>query len=139
MPRTVDEVMTRDPIIVSSSATLTGAAAAMREADVGDVIVMRDGKIIGILTDRDIVIRAVAEGSHPGTTTCREITSANVCTLAASDPISDAVALMRKMAVRRVPVVRDGRPVGIVTLGDLAMALDEKSALAQISAAPPND
>jgi len=139
MPRTVDEVMTRDPIIVSSSATLTGAAAAMREADVGDVIVMRDGKIIGILTDRDIVIRAVAEGSHPGTTTCREITSANVCTLVASDPISDAVALMRKMAVRRVPVVRDGRPVGIVTLGDLAMALDEKSALAQISAAPPND
>ena len=46
---------------------------------------------------------------------------------------------MRKMAVRRVPVVRDGRPVGIVTLGDLAMALDEKSAVAQISAAPPND
>jgi CBS domain-containing protein len=110
----------------------------MRKADIGDVIVMANGQICGIVTDRDIVVRAVAEGWDPATTELADICSQDLTTVSPSDSIDRAVQLMRQKAVRRLPVVENGRAVGIVSIGDLALERDPQSALSDISAAPPN-
>jgi CBS domain-containing protein len=102
-------------------------------------VVEEEGRAAGILTDRDIVVRAIAEGRDPGSTTVGEVCSSDLTTLTPDQSIDDAVRLMREHDVRRLPVVQDGRPVGIVSLGDLAVELDPDSALADISAAPPNE
>jgi CBS domain-containing protein len=111
----------------------------MRDAGIGNVIIMDGEQITGILTDRDIVVRAVAEGWDPASTPVGEVASRDLTTVAPTDPLESAVALMRERSVRRLPVVEDGRPIGIVSLGDLAVERDPDSALGDISAAPPND
>ena len=138
MPRTVREVMTEALVTYPSTATVAEAAQAMREWDIGDVLVERDGRIAGIVTDRDIVVRAIAEGRQPSAVKLGEICSDLLVTVAPDDPIDEAVQLMRDNALRRMPVCENGRAVGIVTLGDLAIERDGGSALADISAAPPN-
>ena len=139
MHNTVEEVMTPKPQTVTDYATLVEAAQIMRDADVGDVVVLGNGVPIGIITDRDIVVRAVAEGTDPKTAIMRDFASAKLETIAPSAPLGEAVRMMRDKAIRRLVVVEDGKPVGVVSLGDLAKELDEDSALADISAAPPND
>ncbi len=96
------------------------------------------GQIQGILTDRDIVVRALAEGRDPARTTVGEICSRELTTLCPDDAIGDAEKIMRDQAIRRLPVVEEGRPVGIVSLGDLAVEKNPESTLGGISAAPPN-
>ena len=135
----VRDVMTPEPLTVASTTSLEQAARRMRDAGIGNVIIMDGEQITGILTDRDIVVRAVAEGWDPGSTPVGEVASRDLTTVAASDPVESAVALMRERAVRRLPVVENGRPIGIVSLGDLAVERDPDSALGDISAAPPND
>lgn len=137
-PDTVELVMTPDPIAIDPSTSVRDAALAMREADVGDVLVVDDGVVTGIVTDRDIAVRAVASGANPLTTPVSEICSHVVFFVAPDDPIDRALELMREHAVRRIPVVRDGHAVGIVCLGDIVIDRDPTSALAGISAAPPN-
>lgn len=139
MARSVNEVMTHDPQTVDAGDTLAEAARVMREADVGPVLVLDGGRVAGILTDRDIVVRAVADGRDPQSTHVREACSADLVTLTPDQSIDDAVRLMREHDVRRLPVVQDGRPAGILSLGDLAVERDTDSALADISAASPND
>jgi CBS domain-containing protein len=90
------------------------------------------------LTDRDVVVRAVAEGRDPKSIKVGEIVSEDVATVTPDEPVDKVVSLMREKAIRRVPVVDGGRPVGVVSLGDLAVERDSKSALADISAAEPN-
>jgi CBS domain-containing protein len=131
--------MTRDPITVDAGAPITEAAQKMREADVGPIIVIDDGSVCGIVTDRDIAIRAVAEGMDPTKTKVADICSKEVATLSPRDKVGMAIDLMEKIAVRRLPVVDDHKPVGIVSLGDLAVQRDPESTLGRISAAPPND
>ena len=114
------------------------AATQMRQADIGDVVVLKDGAVCGIVTDRDVVVRAVADGKDPDKTTVGEVCSAQVVAVSPDDNEDDAVRIMREKAVRRLPVVDGGRPVGIVSIGDLAMERDQGSALADISAAPGN-
>jgi CBS domain-containing protein len=138
MPGTVADVMTKDPLVMDADAPLTEAARAMRDADIGDVIV-RDGGTIGIATDRDIVVRAVAERKDPTRTPLREVFSTGVEAVSPDTPVDEVVRRMREGAIRRVPVVEGGQPVGIVSLGDLAMQQDPTSALADISEAPAND
>jgi CBS domain-containing protein len=138
MARQVHEVMTPGPVTLPLDAPLTEAARLMRDEGIGGVLVTQDGRLCGLLTDRDIVVRAVAAGDDPTTTTVGQVASAEIAFAAPSDSIGDAVALMRQRAVRRLPVVDDGKLVGLVSLGDLAMELDEDSALSDISAAPPN-
>jgi CBS domain-containing protein len=89
------------------------------------------------VTDRDIVVRAVAAGKDLGKTPLREICSKEVFTLSPEDDLDEAVKLMREKAIRRVPVISDGTAVGILSLGDLAQERDRRSVLGQISAAPP--
>ena len=134
----VEDVMTRNPITVSESASVQEAALVMREADVGDVLVMRGDAVCGILTDRDIVVRFVADGGDPSSTPVGEICSPDLTEVRPNDPLDYAIELMRYRAIRRLPVVRDEQPVGILSLGDLAFARSPNSALADISAAPAN-
>jgi len=134
-----DDAMTPNPRTVESTATLVDAARVMRENDIGDVIVLEADRLCGILTDRDIVIRGVAEGRDPAATRTGDVCSRDVETLRPTDSVAEAVTRMREMAIRRLPVVgEDGAVLGIVSLGDLAVRNDPDSALGEISAAPPN-
>jgi len=118
--------------------TLVEAARKMRDEDIGDVLVMKDGKLCGIVTDRDITVRATADGKDPNQVTLGDICSQELVTISADRPVSEAVSLMRNKTLRRLPVVEGDKPVGIVSIGDLAVELDERSVLASISAAEPN-
>lgn len=139
MAQAVREIMTSEPITIKASQTVVDAARAMRDADIGPVLVMDDGAICGIITDRDIVVRTIAEGKDPKKVKAREICSAELVCVGPDDDVDEAVRLMRDRAIRRVPVVDEGsRPVGVVSLGDLAQWKDPHSALADISKAPPN-
>lgn len=137
MAERIQDVMTPDPVTVTPSQPLRDAARAMRDRDIGTVVVVDEGEVCGVLTDRDIVIRGIAEGVDLSTPISR-VCSKDLVTLKPDDQIADAVRLMRERAVRRLPVVRDGKPVGIVSIGDLAIEKDPDSALADISKAPAN-
>jgi CBS domain-containing protein len=137
--QTIEEVMTPDPVTISSASSIAEAARLMREADTGAMIVLDENQEVdGILTDRDIAIRAVAEDRDPSQTRVGEIASEDLTTLEPGASVGEAVRLMREKAIRRLPVVEGGRPVGIVSIGDLAEELDPRSALADISRAPAN-
>jgi CBS domain-containing protein len=136
----IRDVMTNDPATCRTDDTALDAARAMKEGDFGSVtVVNEDDEVRGIVTDRDIVVRCVAEGKPPAETKISEIFTTEPTTLSPDDSIEDAVDSLREAHVRRLPVVEDGRVVGIVSIGDLAEARDERSALADISAAPPNN
>jgi signal-transduction protein with cAMP-binding, CBS, and nucleotidyltransferase domain len=136
---TIRDVMTSDPTTLPAATAVVDAARTMRESDIGDVIVLDDSQqICGIVTDRDIVIRTVAEGQDPSQVRLGDICTPDVATLTPGDSIGDAVRLMTDKAIRRLPIVENGNPVGIVSLGDLAVSQDPESGLADISAAPPN-
>jgi CBS domain-containing protein len=137
MAKTVAEVMTSRPATVEGDQPVSVAAALMRDNDAGAVIVNENGRVQGIITDRDIAVRVVADDKGPGTPV-REACSPSVEAVGPDTSLDQAVQLMRSHAVRRLPVVEDGRAVGIVSLGDLAMERDPDSALADISAAEGN-
>ena len=139
MSKKVNEVMSASPIGLEDTATLSDAAHAMRDGDFGSVVVLKGGSVCGVVTDRDIVIRAIAEGKDPKSVKLGEICSSDVVTIGPDQSVDDAAELMRDKAVRRVPVIDKGRLVGIVSLGDLAKEKDEGKALAEISSAPPNN
>ena len=139
MSERIRDVMTTNPETLPESTIVREAAEAMRANDIGDVVVVDDnGAISGILTDRDIVVRVVAEGRDPRATRIGDIASREMTAVSPDDPVDRAVQLMRERAIRRLPVVDKGKPVGIVSIGDLALDRDPDSALADISAAPPN-
>jgi CBS domain-containing protein len=132
--------MTTNPVTLSATASVIEAAQKMKERDIGDVIVMKDDKqMCGIVTDRDIVVRAIASGRELGKMKLDEVCSRDVTTVAPTDDIEKAIQLMRDKGVRRLPVVENGRPIGIISLGDLAVERDRRSALGDISAQPPNN
>ncbi|HEV2686478.1 MAG TPA: CBS domain-containing protein [Actinomycetota bacterium] len=137
MPNFVAEVMTKNPESLPTTATVAEAARIMRDKNIGDVIVMDDGTVCGIVTDRDIVVRGLASGGDLQTK-LGDICSKDVTTLDVDSKIGDAIKLMEEKALRRLPVVEEGKPIGIVSLGDLAIVRDRESALGQVSAAPPN-
>jgi CBS domain-containing protein len=139
MADTVRDVMTENPKTVEASATLEDAAKMMASEDIGNVLVVENGEVKGIVTDRDIVVRAIAKGQTPSDTSVREVASTDVETLGPDDSVEDAIRKMEQRDIRRLPVVDDGKPVGIVSLGDLAKARDSDSALADISSASPNN
>jgi CBS domain-containing protein len=139
MAQSIRDVMTSDPHTISTDATLQDAAREMKGDDIGAVLVEDKGSVAGILTDRDIVVRAVAEGRDPSSTKVGDVASRDVSTLTPDSSVEDAIKIVREQHVRRIPVVQDGRPAGIVSIGDLAIERDEDSALADISSAPSNN
>ncbi len=132
------DVMHRDPMIVEHDTRAVDAARTMQNRDIGDVLVRTAGGGYGILTDRDLVVRLVANERDPAATTAGQLCSSPAIALDAGDTVGRAVLVMRQRAVRRLPVMDNGSPVGIVTLGDLAMEREPDSLLGDISAAPPN-
>ncbi|TPQ17160.1 CBS domain-containing protein [Streptomyces sporangiiformans] len=135
----VREVMTPDVVAVRPDASLVEAAQLMRAQDIGDVLVAGDQNVFGVLTDRDITLRAVADGVDPLTVSAQSVCTPNPVVIGPNDAVSTAVELMREHAIRRLPVVENGHPVGMVSLGDLAVSQDPDSALAEISRAAPDD
>lgn len=134
----ISDVMTTQVRTVSPDTSLQEVARIMRDSDLGDVLVTEEGHLVGILTDRDLVVRCVAEDGNPAGHTAGEICSSEVATVPPQSDIRDAVNTMREGAVRRLPVVDGDRVVGVVTMGDLARAIDQDSALADVSSAAPN-
>jgi len=140
MAQQIQDIMTKQIHTVHSDASLLDVARVMRDQRIGDVLVTKsDGTLCCIVTDRDIVVRAAASAKPLDRTPVSEICTDQIVTLTPNSSIDEAVKVMRERAIRRVPVVRDGHAVGIVTIGDLARHLEPNSALAQISAAAPNN
>jgi CBS domain-containing protein len=139
MARQIQDVMTANPVTLSSTSTLAAAAEVMRDAEIGDVFVMQDGRMCGIVTDRDIVVRGLADGNSPDTVSLADICSQELTFVSPKDSVAHGLELMRDRAIRRLPVLDQGQPVGVVSLGDLAEAREAKPTLAGISAAPAND
>ncbi|MFI6577431.1 CBS domain-containing protein [Nocardiopsis sp. NPDC050513] len=139
MAKTISELMSSPARTVGPDATLRAASRIMRDNNVGDVVVTReDGSLMGILTDRDIVVRCLAAGGDPDAMTAGATCSEHVATVPPQCRVSEAVDMMRSKAVRRLPVVDKDDLVGIISIGDLAQAVDEHSALADISSAQAN-
>ena len=138
MAQIIEEIMTTNPRTVNVDDTVLQAAQLMRDNDIGDVIVVDDGQVRGILTDRDVMVRALAEGRDPDSTTVSEIATTGVLAIDPDAREDDALRMMREHDIRRLPVVKNGRPVGFVSLGDLAVEREPDSALADISAAAPD-
>ncbi|MGI5146454.1 CBS domain-containing protein [Plantactinospora sp. CA-294935] len=134
----VRDVMTRGIVYLPAATTLDEAARAMRDADIGDVVVTDGPNLFGMVTDRDIVVRAVAEGRDARQTTIGSVTARDIVMIEQNSTAAEAAALMRDRAVRRILVCDNDRQlVGIVSLGDLAVRLDPSPALSEISEAGP--
>ena len=133
----IAEVMTPAPVTLPMTAPMRAAASLMRDANVGDVLVLDGQELVGIVTDRDLVVRGLALGADPDVVSVAEVTTASPITVAPDDDPAEAVALMREHGIRRIPVVERGVPVGVVSIGDLALDQDSTSALAAISAQAP--
>jgi len=116
----VSEIMTREPATIGPDATLGEAATLMKQQDCGSIPVVENGRLVGIVTDRDIVIRAIAAGKDPKKTRAAEVMCADPITVAPDDDVNVAEREMRERQVRRLPVVEDGRLVGILVTAQLA-------------------
>ena len=136
---TVGEFMTTRLVTMDGNDTLIAAAQEMRDSAIGDVVVTDGDNVVGIVTDRDITVRGVAEDMDPTSTRLNQITSQDVVTVSQNDDVVAAADLMRTYAVRRLPVVDDGRLVGLISMGDLAVEREPQSVLADISADDPNN
>ncbi|TYB46178.1 CBS domain-containing protein [Actinomadura chibensis] len=140
MPPRVSDVMTAQPLTLPLDATLYEAALVMRDEGIGDVLVTFAGRLCGVVTDRDIVVRGVAEARDPARTPLGDVCTAELTTLHPDDDTGTAARLMSEQAVRRLPVVdAEHRPIGILCIGDLAVADGERGPLSAISKAPPNN
>ncbi|MGV9245276.1 CBS domain-containing protein [Streptomyces sp. NPDC003710] len=138
MAQHVRDVMTAEPVTVEPQTAVTRVAQIMRDRNIGAVLVTEGDDLRGLVSDRDLVVRALAEGVDPEETTVARACSADLVTITPDEDIDQAVHLMREHHVRRIPVVEGGHPVGIISLGDLAIERDPGSALGDISAARPN-
>jgi CBS domain-containing protein len=138
MAKAIRELMTENPVCLDASTPIREAARKMREKNIGDVVVEKAGKLCGIVTDRDIVVRAIAEGKDADTTNLQTICSSDISSVSPEQTDEDAIRLMRQKAIRRLPVVENGKVIGIVSLGDLAVEKDPRSVLGQVSAAAGN-
>jgi CBS domain-containing protein len=128
MSKTVGEAMTVDPRTVSRLAAAVDAAKIMLEEDVGSVPVVDDGSLVGIVTDRDIALRVVAEGRDPRTTYVQEIATPDPHCAAPDEPLEDAYERMAAWRIRRLPIVEDDRLVGMLAQADLVHELKDKKA-----------
>ena len=133
----VRDIMTPAPVGVYYSQTIGETARIMRDTQVGAVLVVNDGALSGMVTDRDLVLRGLAEGEGPDSPV-GPLCSGDLIGVAADADLYQAEQLMREHAVRRLPVINEGQVVGIVSMGDLALTADADSPLAAVSRAQPN-
>jgi CBS domain-containing protein len=122
----IRDLMTSNPVTCEPSTTVVDAAKVMAQEDVGPVPIVDGGRLVGIVTDRDLVVRVIAEGKDPNTTTIGDIASADLTTVTPDSDLQEALDLMSASQVRRLPVVENGQLVGIVAQADVARAADEE-------------
>ncbi len=131
MDENVGQLMTLDPVVMDAGTSVSDCAKVMERREIGAVGVTRDGILTGVLTDRDIVLRLVARGKDPSSTTAGDIATPNPVTVSADTSVVDAVRKMSERAVRRLFAVDDsGRPTGILTVDDLTAIRDPDSVVA---------
>jgi CBS domain-containing protein len=133
----VRDIMTSAPVGVYYSQTIGETARVMRDNQVGSVLVVNDGALAGLVTDRDLVVRGLAEGEGPDSPV-GPLCTGDLIGVAADADLAQAAQLMRENAVRRLPVINDGQVVGIVSMGDIAISEEGDSALAAVSRAEAN-
>ena len=126
MGKSVQDAMTPSPSTAIPSQSLADAAKLMKDEDVGSVPVVDGSRLVGVLTDRDIVVRAVAEGKDPQTVQVGDVASPDVVTVRPGDDLDDALRLMAQYQVRRLPVVEDGQLVGVLAQADIAHEAKDK-------------
>lgn len=124
----IRDVMVSDIETAEPDDTLDEVAMMMRDQDVGAIPVVEEGELIGIVTDRDIVVRCVAEGKDPSEIAADEVITGDLHIIEPDADLEDARKLMAKHQIRRLPVVDNGQLVGMVSLGDLAVKADEDKA-----------
>src|SRR5919205_187096 len=125
MANSIREAMTSNPCSIDATQTVAYAARMMRDEDVGVAPIVEGDKLVGVLTDRDVAVRVVAEGRDPESTTVAEVASKDVVTIDPQQDLDEALRLMAKHQVRRLPVVEeDGRLVGVVAQADIAREAD---------------
>jgi CBS domain-containing protein len=125
MAESIREVMTEKPCAIDADKSVSYAAKMLRDEDVGVAPIVEGDKLIGVLTDRDIATRVVADGKDPEQTTVREVASKNVVTVDPQQDLDEALRLMAQHQVRRLPVIEeDGRLVGVVAQADVAREAD---------------
>ena len=122
----IRDLMTQSPTTCEPSTTVVEAAKVMANEDVGPVPVVQEGRVVGLVTDRDLVIRVLAEGRDPSSTTIGEIASSDLVTVRPDSGLNEALQLMAQNQVRRLPVVEGDQLVGIVAQADVARAADEE-------------
>ncbi len=126
MGKIIRDVMTPSPQTVQAGSPATEAAKLMKEAHAGMIPVVENGRLLGAVTDRDIVLRVVAEGKDPMSTTAGDIASIDLITVTPDQDLDEAMKLMARHQIRRLPVVEDGRLIGVVAQADVARAGDER-------------
>jgi CBS domain-containing protein len=129
MARKVRDIMSAAPVCMSSAASVLAAARAMKEHGTGTVLVVSGGQLSGLVTDRDITMLVLAERRDPLTIPLSEICGGEPVVLGPDDGVELAAWLLRDRALRRVPVLADGVPVGVVSVGDLVASAEESPAL----------
>jgi CBS domain-containing protein len=122
----IRDLMTGNPTTCEPSTTIVEAAKVMAQEDVGPVPIVEGGRIVGIVTDRDLVVRVLAEGRDPSSTTIGEIASADLVTVQPDSDLNEALSLMAQNQVRRLPVVEGDQLVGIIAQADVARAAEEE-------------
>ena len=136
--RKVRDIMSAAPVCMAPGEPVSAAAGAMKQHDIGTVLVLTDGRLSGLVTDRDVTVRVLAEGRDPRTTRIGDICSGELVVLDPDDNLAQAARLVRDHAVRRIPVLRNGTPVGVLSVGDLALEKDATSVLSGVSSTPPD-
>lgn len=124
----IREIMSTEVKKATPDNTLIDIAAMMRDENIGALPVVEDGELKGIVTDRDIVVRAIAEGKEPSTTTVQEVLSEELESVEPDDDVEEAADLMAAHQIRGLPVVEDGKLIGMVSLGDIAVKHEEGAA-----------
>jgi len=125
MAKNVRETMTADPRSIGASASVVEAARLMREEHIGSLPITDDEKLVGMITDRDITTRVVAEAADPTTTSVGDVYSRDCISVEPDADLEEALQLMARHQVRRLPVVENGRLVGILAQADIALTLTE--------------
>jgi CBS domain-containing protein len=127
MGKSIQELMTPNPRTCGSDSPILAAAKIMRDEDIGMVPIVEGEKLIGMITDRDITIKVTADAKDPSTTTVRDIASTNLVTIDPQQDLDEALRLMAKHQVRRLPVVEeDGKLIGVVAQADVARHSSDK-------------
>jgi len=124
----VRDTMTGSPRSIDASASVVEAAQLMREGHIGSLPITADEQLVGMITDRDIAMRVVAEAADQTKTSVGDVSSRDLVTVEPDEDLDDALQLMARHQVRRLPVVENGRLVGIVAQADIALSENEKTA-----------